>query len=425
MSQPKLLALLTAVVVMALPITADARGGGGPSGFGGFGAGRPLGTGPGVMGRDQGRDIARALQGRDNAGRPTDRGALARALDRDQQGASVIRGEIIAVAPGKDDLDAAQQLGFAISRRDELSELGFASVTLAVPDGMSTSAALAALQAAAPGGTFDYAHIYNPTGDAGSPLASAVAIAFYDADDVSVGMVDGGAWKQHRALRRAWIRSRSFAGGSEAPPSVHGTAIASLLVGKDGDFSGYLAGGRLYAADVFGGRVDGGSADKIARALDWLAGNRVAVVNISLTGPHNALLAAAVKAFLARGHVLVAAVGNDGPAAPGNYPASYPGVVAVTAVDAARRIAFDANRTPKGFAAMGVEVRAAALPEGYARFSGTSYAAPAVTAGFALLLDEPDAGRAKQAYEVLMKASPRLDGDVYLLDLSRGSRGER
>lgn len=419
MSQPKLLALFTALVVMALPIVADARGGGGPSGHGGISAGRPADVGRGLFGRDEVRDLARALHGRDATGRPTEHGALAEALDRDEHGAPILWGAIIAVTPSKDDFDAAQRLHFTVDHRDELSELGIASVTLLAPNGMNASTALAALRAASPGGTFDYAHIYNPVGDAGSPAISAVTVAFSSADRVTVGMIDGGAWKQHRALRRASIRMRGFAGGSDTPPTIHGTAVASLLVGTDRDFSGYVAGARLYAADVFGGRADGGSADKIARALDWLAENRIAVSNISLAGPHNALLAAAVKAFVAKGHVLVAAVGNDGPAAPANYPAAYPGVVAVTSVDAARRIAFDANRTSTGFAAVGVDVRAAGLPEGYARFNGTSYAAPAVTAGFARLLDQPDAARAKRAFEVLAKASMRLDGELYFLDPSR------
>ena len=55
------------------------------------------------------------------------------------------------------------------------------------------------------------------------------------------------------------------------------------------------------------------------------------VVTISLVGPRNAVLERAIGAAQRKGVVVVAAVGNDGPAAPPAYPASYDGVVAVTA----------------------------------------------------------------------------------------------
>jgi subtilisin family serine protease len=207
---------------------------------------------------------------------------------------------------------------------------------------------------------------------------------------IVIGMVDGAIERRHPALSHADITVLQFVGKNGAPGSSHGTAIASLLVGKDGEFSGHLPAGKLFAADVFGGAANGGSAADIARALNWMAVNRVAVTNISLAGPPNTLLAAAVKAFLASGHVLVAPVGNDGPAAPPNYPAAYPGVVAVTSVDREAHLQIDANRGYARYAAQGVNVRAALLPSGYANVTGTSYAAPAVAAHLAALVETPD-----------------------------------
>ncbi len=417
MSQQRILILLAALALILSSPAADARGGGG---FGGFGGGRAtgdFGRSNSPFGRgDNMRDNIRAMQNRDAVGRPADRHG--RAIDHDDHGAAIMRGAIVAVSPAEADLAAARRLNFAIGRRDRLSALGLTAVTLEIPPGLTAVQALAALRAAAPGGTFDYVHIYDPMGAGGLAAAPTAPPVFIDSYHVVVGMIDGGAWKDHRALRRARIRSRVFIRGSHTPPTVHGTAVASLLVGRDREFSGYLPGARLYAADVFGGAADGGSADAIARALDWLADNKVPVSNISLAGPPNALLAAAVRSFVGQGHVLVAAAGNNGPAAPPNYPAAYPGVIAVTAIDAARRIAFDANRIRSGFAAPGVKVRAATLPDGYAAFSGTSYAAPAVTAGFARLLAKPDPIRARAAFDRLANASLRLDGagHLFLLD---------
>jgi subtilisin family serine protease len=213
-------------------------------------------------------------------------------------------------------------------------------------------------------------------------------------------MIDGAIEKRHPAFRNASLIIEGFAPNAGVQGTLHGTAVASLLVGQERGFSGYMPGATLYAADVFGDAPDGGSADIIARALNWLAANNIAVTNISLAGPPNLLLVAAVKAFIARGHTLVAAAGNGGPAAPSNYPAAYPGVVAVTSVDSNRRPELDANRGAQ-FAALGVDVRAATLPDGYAGVTGTSYAAPAVTARFALLLRSPDAVKAKMAFNQL------------------------
>jgi subtilisin family serine protease len=114
------------------------------------------------------------------------------------------------------------------------------------------------------------------------------------------------------------------------------------------------------------------------------------------------LLEAAVRAALARGHVIVAAVGNDGPAAPVKYPAAYDGVIAVTAVDERGKVQIDANRgAAVMFAAPGVNIRAAQLSDEYAAVTGTSFASPVVAARFATLMAEPDPARAATARDRL------------------------
>jgi hypothetical protein len=339
----------------------------------------------------------------DLVGRPVG----SRALVRDERGAAIVRGQVLAVSPADASLATARQLGFTVLRQDRLDALGLSSATLLAPDGMDTVAALAALRRADPGGNYDYAHVYNPSGQASS-AATADATLPVAPSSLRIGMIDGAIAIDHPALRHAAIVIQSFAGKNDAPGSAHGTAIASLLVGQDGNFAGHLPGAKLYAADVFGSAPDGGSAADIARALNWMASNDIAVTNISLTGPPNALLAAAVKAFLASGHLLVAAVGNDGPAAPPNYPAAYPGVVAVTSVDKDGHPELDAGGGVARFAALGVGVRAASLPRGYAVVTGTSYAAPVIAARLALLLTRPDPARSAATVDQLIAASARL-----------------
>ena len=109
------------------------------------------------------------------------------------------------------------------------------------------------------------------------------------------------------------------------------------------------------------------------------------MINISLVGPQNRIVQRAVQALRARGIEIVAAVGNDGPAAPPQYPASYPGVVAVTGVDARGRALPEAGKASHlDFAAPGAEMAAALPGQGYAKVRGTSFAAPLATSRLAI-----------------------------------------
>jgi subtilisin family serine protease len=97
------------------------------------------------------------------------------------------------------------------------------------------------------------------------------------------------------------------------------------------------------------------------------------------------LVQRAIQIVQSRGIKVVAAVGNDGPAAPPQYPASYPGVVAVTGVDARGRALVEAGRaTHLDFAAPGADMAAALPGNGYAKVRGTSFAAPLAAARLAI-----------------------------------------
>ena len=183
--------------------------------------------------------------------------------------------------------------------------------------------------------------------------------------------------------------------------------MASLLIGHAERFHGVLDKAELYAADVYCNAPTGGAADALTAAFSWLALQKVAVINVSLVGPDNAVLAALVRALVARGFVLVAAVGNDGPAAPPLYPASYAGVVGVTAVDAHRRVLIEAARGTQ----VGCSLRRARtwrLPMSgirYAAVRGTSFAAPFVAGLLARELAAPDAERSRAAIEELARSA--------------------
>jgi len=79
--------------------------------------------------------------------------------------------------------------------------------------------------------------------------------------------------------------------------------------------------------------------------------------------------------------LVVAAVGNDGPAAPARYPAAYKGVIGVTGVDHRERALPEAgSATPIDFAAPGTGIKGASPDGNLVPLRGTSFAAPLVAA---------------------------------------------
>ena len=304
------------------------------------------------------------------------------ALEMDGAGNPARRGQLIAIDPTPAALAAAVRSGFTVKSDDLDAGLGIRTVILGVPRGLSTARGMARLRGIAPGITADFDHSFEPAG--GALAASGVLLAAGSGGGVGpvIGMIDGGVGRSP-SLASAAIEQRGFAGAAQA--TGHGTAVASLMVGSDGQFVGAARGASLLVGDVYGGNPAAGSATNIVKAMAWIAARRPSVINISLVGPRNALVERAVSIVQSRGIKVVAAVGNDGPAAPPLYPASQAGVIAVTGVDASNRALAEAGRSSHlDYAGPGADMAAALPGRGYARVRGTSFAAPYVTARLAM-----------------------------------------
>ena len=302
-------------------------------------------------------------------------------LDRDGEGQPVRKRELVVTDPDPASLALAQRAGFRILRDEQAGDLGIRMITLSLPRKMDVREGLKALRKAAPSLQADYNHIYEPAGGALLPATAAALAAAPARAGTRIAMIDGGV-ASHPSLARAGIEQRGFNGSAQ--PTGHGTAVGSLLVGEQGPFRGAARGAQLFVGDVYGGNPAAGSATAIVRALGWAASKKPSVINISLVGPANRTLARAIGVLRARGMDVVAAVGNDGPAAPPQYPASYPGVVAVTGVDGNNRALREAGRsTHLDFAAPGADLAAALPGKGYTAVRGTSFAAPFVAARLA------------------------------------------
>ena len=309
-------------------------------------------------------------------------------LEPDPAGEPIRRQELLLVSPSRATLDTALALGFMLLREQSLPALEMTQVVLHAPPGVDTAEALARLRAIDPAVEADFNHVYTRSGDvAPSPTATGAMTSAPAAR--RVGLVDSGIDRRHASLRGANVQAWGCDGNEE--PSPHGTAVASLLVGRDAAFSGAAPGATLFAADIYCGQAVGGAVENLALALAWMAREKVAVVNLSLVGPANRVLERAVAALNDRGHLVVAAVGNDGPAAPPLYPASYPGVVGVTGVTPSRRVLPEAAQGIQVMlAAPGSELAVARPGGGYVVARGTSFAAPLVAGLLAESLLAPD-----------------------------------
>jgi len=344
-------------------------------------------------------------------------------LQRSAAGELVFSGEVLALPSS----DAARRRlledeGLRLVEASTLEGLDVAWLRLRAAS-TTTPAALAALiarlKAQDPEGAYDYHHIYLDAGDVGSGVVGATSAtagasaagAGAAAGGSRLGMIDSGVDTAHPALQRSTVTRRGCAG--QTRPAAHGTAVASLLVGdSDVGFHGALPRARLFAMDVFceGSAQPGGGVAAIAEGLAWLARERVGVVNISLVGPPNALLRRVVEAAQAQGLLIVAPVGNDGPAAPPLYPAAWPGVIGVTAVDARRRVLAEAGRGAQvALAAPGADMVAAqAGSRAYAPVRGTSFASPLVAGLLAARLPSPDRAAASSAFNALAREAMDL-----------------
>ncbi len=320
-----------------------------------------------------------------------------RQIEVDPNGAPIVRGEVVAFSPSDAALDKARAAGFVVLRERDLDGLDAKVFVLEAPHGVATRRALKQLRGLDPGGAYDFNHIYTDSGEVGAAVPAPAAAAPTPTGGVTrVGLIDGGVDVSHDVFRDIVIHQH---GCSDKPvPEPHGTAVASLMIGRSPRFQGAAPGSELYAADVYCGAPTGGAVDAVAESFSWLVREHVPVINVSLVGPANVMLENVVRLVIARGHVIVAAVGNDGAAAPPLYPASYPDVVGVTAVDGRRRVLLEACRGRQvKLSAPGADMSAANPAQSFALVRGTSFAAPIVAGLLAEELHAPDVQGAQRA----------------------------
>ncbi|WPJ94435.1 S8 family serine peptidase [Coraliomargarita algicola] len=249
----------------------------------------------------------------------------------------------------------------------------------------------------------------------GGPIAGSGA-------GVSVAILDSGIERHPQFDDVSIVRLDLVGGGVGGLGAGHGTSVASIIAGREG----IAPDAELFVVRVLDAEGLGNSyhvAQGIVEAVD----RGVQMINMSLgVYQDTVILRQAVNYAHARGVLMVAAAGNDGYGRM-PYPAAYPEVLAVTAVDGNGQYALFPNQSMQiDFAAPGVGVLTALEDEGTVLFSGTSAAAPFVSGTLASLLSGEGALPPQQAVELLQaylndRGAPGVD-PVYgagLLDWDR------
>jgi subtilisin family serine protease len=195
-------------------------------------------------------------------------------------------------------------------------------------------------------------------------------------------------------------------GGADSNVS-HGTMVASIAVARQDDGIGMTGGAPLCRFLPLTVLADDGGArtSSVAAALVYAANAGAKVINVSLAGAGSTTLSSAVSYAHAHGSLVVGAAGNDDSATP-LYPASYSTVVSVGACDSGSIVArgsgdIDGRAAFSQFGPAAVRVVAPGVfldaiqirstADGnpgaltYRLVSGTSFAAPLVSAAAALV----------------------------------------
>lgn len=332
--------------------------------------------------------------------------------------AEVTGHEVLAVNASPQTVAKAKALGFNVAPSANLKSLAFSVTKLVPPQGMSIRDAQQLLSRDLPWQSFGVNQKYRiyrtamgtkPDELRGSAAARPSGGMECERDHcfarnligwkseigscaagTRVGVIDTAVDLTHPALASKKVEIRHLGPGGAPGPNWHGTGVTALLAGDPRSGTpGLIPDAQFAIADIFHADEDGEPASdtfSMLRALDWLDAKNVKIINMSLSGPKDELVRQAIEKLAAKGVLLVAAAGNDGPAALPSYPAAYESVIAVTAIGKDLRNYRYANRGDYiDVAAPGVLIWTAypGAMEGY--HSGTSFATPYVTATLAAI----------------------------------------
>lgn len=302
----------------------------------------------------------------------------------DPFGDRVRRGEVLALNPSAEAMSELTRRDLRSVRQRNLSDDTVLHVFRS-HRAINLVELLSVLQGIDPNGLYTPNHVFAANGSP-VPLETVKQLDL-DWEDASaspdapcnIGLIDGPVNALPAQFEPAILRTKRFEQGPTSG-SWHGAAVVYRLI----DVAARVRPAQtvqVCAADVFAdGSGEAITTDALVAAMSWQMTQGVSLINASLAGPHNEIVAWSVDRFLSSGGTLVAAVGNGGPLGRQIYPAAYTGVVGVTAIDEEDQIYPLATRGAHvDIAALGVNLDYSLIGL-EAPVSGTSFAAPVVSA---------------------------------------------
>ena len=297
---------------------------------------------------------------------------------------------------------------------------GITAHLYAITDGSDVRTVIAALEADGNVAASQPNYIYTLQQGAGSN-DSQYALKKFSIDSVHaltrggavpVAVIDSGIDKGHPELASTKVEVIDTTETDKFVADRHGTSVAGIIAAQ-GALRGMapdvrLIGVRAFEVDEKSG-VTQSTTWQILEALDssFKAGARI--INMSFAGPNDPMVGQGISGAQDRRMIAVAAAGNEGPDAKPVFPAAYPGVIAVTAIDKGDAVYGNANRGDYvALAAPGVDILAPIPNGGYDISSGTSLAAAHISGLVALMLSQQEDLSASSVKDILDKSSVDL-----------------
>lgn len=231
--------------------------------------------------------------------------------------------------------------------------------------------------------------------------------------NITIAIIDTGVDTKHPDLKGQIQQSKDFVAqkSSDSFGDNHGTAIAGVIVAKANNGQGIVGiapDSHVIALKACWGIKTGGleaicNSFTLALAINTAIEMKADILNLSLTGPHDPLLARLIEKAIQRGIIIIASQPNKGDEKSG-FPAHQAGVIGVRSLSS-EVIQSSSGNQILAVSAPGDEILTT-LPRGaYDFVSGSSLAAAHVSGLAALLLQLKHSLTKQELFNLLARAN--------------------